>query len=43
MIMMKKICEKDDAFMCPDGAGFVTCIGCPLGDAIDNRYPQDDC
>ena len=20
-----------------------TCYGCPLGDAIDNRQPKDDC
>ena len=38
-----KVCEKDDSYMCPDKGNHTSCIGCPLGDAIDNRYPQDDC
>jgi len=37
------ICEKDTSYVCPDGEKHGTCYGCPLGDAIDNRQPKDDC
>ena len=37
------ICIKDDSFVCPDGEEYGTCSGCPLGEAIDNRFPEYDC
>ncbi len=37
------ICKKDDSFVCPIGENYGTCSCCPLGDAIDDRYPEDDC
>lgn len=37
------ICLKDDSFVCPDGEEYGTCSGCPLGEAVDNRLPEDDC
>lgn len=37
------ICLKDESFVCPSGEEHITCSGCPLGDAIDNRLAEDDC
>lgn len=37
------ICEKDTLYVCPYGDKHGTCFGCPLGDAIDNRQPKENC
>ena len=37
------ICEKDTSYVCPYGDKHGTCFGCPLGDAIDNRQPKENC